>query len=284
MPAVRELRPEKCPIGGGTESFRLFSYSAPPRGEVGFPRPAGEAYRREIWQFNGSRHMVSRHQMGVATSYSGDYVDATYGGVDGMRAAFDRVVGLPPEKSDNAGRVHRVREFAATHFTGRQPVKLLDVGAGLGVFPHAARKIGWDCTAIDPDKRAVDHLEREVGVNAICDDFMTVANLGRFDIVTFNKVLEHVNDPVAMLHHAHAFLAPHIELPDGEMAAEEGQGREEFFIEHLHIFSFASTVMLANQAGFAPLAVERHREPSGKFTLRTFLVPDRDASRFPTAA
>jgi hypothetical protein len=65
----------------------------------------------------------------------------------------------------------------------------------------------------------------------------------------------------------------YVELPDGEAAALAGAGREEFFVEHLHVFSFASIVMLANRAGFDPICIERLREPSTKFTLRAFLVP-----------
>ena len=38
--------------------------------------------------------------------------------------------------------------------------------------------------------------------------------------------------------------------------------REEFFVEHHHVFSFASIAILANRAGFAPICVERVREPS----------------------
>ena len=273
---MRDLRPRKCPISGETESVRIFRYTEAPAGEIGFRRPAGEPYLREIWQFTGSNHFVSRHAMKVATGYGGDYVDATYGGMDGMKAAFDRVVALPASESDNAGRLERIRAFAEARFPLPQLVRLLDVGAGLGVFPHAARRIGWDCTAIDPDQRAVEHIEERAFVTAVCADFITVGDIGRFDILTFNKVLEHFEDPVAMLYRAQHFLSPrgfvYIELPDGEMAAAEGAGREEFFIEHLHIFSFASTVMLADRAGFAAVQVERLREPSGKFSLRAFAI------------
>ena len=78
-----------------------------------------------------------------------------------------------------------------------------------------------------------------------------------------------------MLRRSQQFVAPggfvYLELPDGEMAAEAGAGREEFFVEHLHVFSFVSIAMLADRAGFRPLAVERLQEPSTKFTLRAFL-------------
>ncbi|KIF66071.1 hypothetical protein HY68_37705, partial [Streptomyces sp. AcH 505] len=231
--------------------------------------------RREVWQFAGSNHYVSRHAMTVATGYSGDYVNATYGNDAGLRAAFQRVISLPPERSDNAGRIARVKSFATGHFEAGQEIRLLDIGAGLGVFPHAVKQAGWHCTAIDPDARAVGHMREHVGVEAVLGDFMTIDDLGAFDIVTFNKVLEHVEDPVAMLRRARQFVTPrgfvYLELPDGEMAALSGAGREEFFVEHLHVFSFVSMVMLAERAGFRPIAVERLQEPSTKFTLRAFL-------------
>jgi SAM-dependent methyltransferase len=274
---VSTLHPTACPISGETQARLVFVYDTPPKGEIGFRRPAGEPYRREVWQFARSNHFVSRHAMTVATDYSGDYVNATYGDDAGLRAAFERVIALPPGRSDNAGRIARIRSFATAHFDTSRVIRLLDVGAGLGVFPYAVKQAGWQCTAIDPDARAVAHMRDHVGVEAVAGDFMKTEGLGQFDIVTFNKVLEHVEDPVAMLRRAQQFVAPggfvYLELPDGEMAAQAGAGREEFFVEHIHVFSFVSIAMLADHAGFQPIAVERLQEPSTKFTLRAFLVP-----------
>jgi len=280
---MSDLRPARCPISGLSEARLIFSYDAPPEGEIGFSRPKNASYWREVWQFAGSDHYVSCHAMAVAADYDGDYVDATYGGREGMARTFARIIALPPERSDNAGRAKRVGAFAKAYLAGVARPRLLDVGAGLGVFPHAVKAMGWECVAIDPDARAVEHMNERVGVRAIQGDFMTVGLDERFDIVTFNKVLEHVPDPITMLKRAVRFLADggfvYLELPDGEMAAREGAGREEFFIEHLHVFSFASIVMLANAAGFTPLLVERLREPSAKFTLRAVL-----AATFPTSS
>jgi SAM-dependent methyltransferase len=273
---MSDLRPARCPISGLTEARLIFSYDAPPEGEIGFRRSKNAPYRREIWQFAGSGHYVSRHAMAIAADYDGDYVDATYGGREGMAQTFERIVALPPDRSDNSGRVKRVGEFANAYLPGVARPRLLDVGAGLGVFPRAIKAMGWECTAIDPDARAVEHMNERVGVRAVHGDFMTVELNERFDVVTFNKVLEHVPDPIAMLKRAARLLADrgfvYLELPDGEMAAREGARREEFFIEHLHVFSFASIVMLANAAGFMPLLVERLQEPSTKYTLRAVLT------------
>jgi hypothetical protein len=61
-----------------------------------------------------------------------------------------------------------------------------------------------------------------------------------------------------------------IELPD-VASAIDGPPREKFFIEHRHVFSATSIALLAGRAGFSVLAIERLREPSGKYTLRAFL-------------
>ena len=52
-----------------------------------------------------------------------------------------------------------------------------------------------------------------------------------------------------------------------------GAGREEFFVEHHHVFSPASIALLAMRSGFRVISIERLQEPSEKYTLRAFLVP-----------
>ncbi len=65
--------------------------------------------------------------------------------------------------------------------------------------------------------------------------------------------------------------AVYVEVPDGEAAAADGPDREEFFIDHHHVFSAVSLGLLAVHAGFNVEELERLREPSGKYTLRAFL-------------
>jgi SAM-dependent methyltransferase len=252
-----------------------FSYDEPPRGETRFDL-GGKAYHRAYSRCTLCGHWYSDTRMDLSALYAGAYVDGTYG--PEMRQTFERILALPPERSDNTGRVARVLAFAATWFPSRERPTLLDVGAGLGVFPFRMKEAGWRCTALDPDPRAAAHAREVVGVEAASGDFMAIGpeQLGRFDAVTFNKVLEHVEDPVAMLGKAAAHLNPggfvYVEVPDGEAAAGEGSIREEFFIEHHHVFSPASLAMTAARAGFSPVAIERLREPSSKFTLRAFLA------------
>jgi 2-polyprenyl-3-methyl-5-hydroxy-6-metoxy-1,4-benzoquinol methylase len=262
---------------GNEKSSLAFEYDAPPAGEIRFKFSSGENYFRQIFQCNVCGHFQSVHNMKGRDLYSGEYVDATYGDLSAIQKNFERITNLNPSQSDNVGRVRRVNEFASQYFKAppSKSLKVLDVGSGLGVFVHRMNEAGWDCTALDPDKRAAGFVKEELGIRAICEDFFETKAAQTYNLVSFNKVLEHVLDPVHMLRKAHDFLVPgglvYVELPDGEMACNDGKGREEFFIEHPHIFSMASLAILATKAGFVVDTIERLREPSTKYTLRAFL-------------
>jgi 2-polyprenyl-3-methyl-5-hydroxy-6-metoxy-1,4-benzoquinol methylase len=246
---------------------RVFEHTSPPPGETRFDL-GGKPYRRSILRCGLCGHLTNRHQLDLTNLYAGAYMDATYPG-DRLRARYDRIMSLPPESSDNVGRVARIVAELP------QPAAVLDIGSGLGVFPARMKEAGWAVTGLDPDPRAIEHLRGDVGVDAVEGDFMHCEDLGRFDLVTFNKVLEHVEDPVAMLRRAQSFLEPdgvvYIELPDGELAAAESPARQELFIEHHHAFSMASLCLLAAHAGLVVRRCERLREPSNKLTLFAFL-------------
>jgi SAM-dependent methyltransferase len=245
-----------------------WTYDAPPEGETRFAALSGRPYRRTVRCCGLCEHHTSDPGFDPALMYGGGYMDDTYR-EGGIAAAFARIVGLPAGRSDNVGRVERVVEF-----TGRTGTAL-DVGSGLCVFLHGLAAHGWDCTALDPDPAAAAHARDVVGVSAVEGDFMEAEGIGRFDLVSLNKVIEHVADPVAMLARAAAHLASggsvYCEVPDAPAAAAEGPGREEFFIEHLHAFSPASLAMAAARAGLSPMRMERLHEPSGKWTIAAFL-------------
>jgi SAM-dependent methyltransferase len=251
----------------GTELEPVFRYDEPPAGETPFGL---DQYHREYHRCAACGHFLGVSSIDFDELYAGAYVDATYS-ADGLARTYEKIMSLPPERSDNVQRVGRIRDRLGDSGT------VLDVGSGLGVFPARMREAGWTCTALDPDPRAVEHTREAAGVEAVCADFMEVGSLGRFDLVTLNKVLEHVPEPAAMLARTREFLAPgghvYVELPDGEAAATDpdGQNREEFFIEHLHVFSMSSMSLLADRAGLVTEHAERLREPSGKYTLFAFL-------------
>jgi len=201
-----------CPCG--CNDFRtVHEYDAPPGGETRFAFSDSGEYRRRLDRCSSCGHFVSVAAMPLDDMYRGDYVNATYGG-GGLIGAFRRITGLAPELSDNAGRVQRVCEFAASRLPMRIAAagapSVCDVGSGLCVFLWGMKAAGWRCLAIDPDPRAAEHARTVVGVGAICADFREFDRSGRHvghEVITLNKVLEHVPQPAEMLALAMPLLA-----------------------------------------------------------------------------
>jgi ubiquinone/menaquinone biosynthesis C-methylase UbiE len=89
------------------------------------------------------------------------------------------------------------------------PGRLLDVGAGTGIFMHLARERGWEPTGVDICPLTADKAEREFGVRIAVGPFEQHQFDGRrFDAVTMLDVLEHVHDPLASLRRVHDLLRP----------------------------------------------------------------------------
>ena len=270
-----------CPCCLGNSLATVHLYDEKPQGETTFPSLAGQPYRREIRQCSTCGHFLSLHSMDLGELYRQEYAGATYGDAQGIRAAFQRIMDLPPEQSDNVGRVRRLLRFTDAHFPENKPLRLLDVGSGLAVFlaQITNHRPDWRCTALEPDPKFSEHAAQTLGVETITQDYLDRTPDQPFDLITLNKVLEHVPDPLAMLERCRRDLAPggllYLELPDGEAASQDPQTflREEFFIEHHHAFTMASMELIARQARLRSLTLERLREPSSKYTLRAFLVP-----------
>jgi len=270
----------------GNHFKSVFCYDNPPEGEVRFNFSKSDSYKREIFRCDLCGHYISKHNMKIGSFYTEDYVSSNYNDDKGIKKTFNTIIHLPPDKSDNLGRVRRILNFTETFFSpekfkNRNP-KILDVGSGLCVFLYEMKKNGWECVAVDPDKRNAKHAEKNVGIKAICNDFLQIKNTGKFDMIAFNKVLEHIEDPVTILSKSKEFIQKdgliYIEVPDAEKAIKEGPEREEFFIDHHHIFSIVSLGLLVQRAGFEVILMRRLREPSSKYTIYCFISPVKTAN------
>jgi 2-polyprenyl-3-methyl-5-hydroxy-6-metoxy-1,4-benzoquinol methylase len=277
---AKGANPRRC-LCGSQDLKPVHWFEKPPASEIRFAFASQGQYRRQLLECRTCHHILSVHDMNDEQLYSGDYVTSSYGD-KGIRATFDRIVSLPPEKSDNVGRVSAIGTFASTWFQGTRSVpggtpEILDIGSGLCVFLHRVKsELDWKCTALDPDARACEHARTTVGVDTLNGDFFKLAIDRRFDVITLNKVVEHVKDPIAMIKRAGELLTPrgfvYIEVPDAEGAALDAIGyeREEFTIDHPHVFSASSLTLLVARAGMKTVALERIVEPSSKYTLRAY--------------
>lgn len=277
----RETRmsPVDSCICGSPALKEIHVFLEKPPAEISFALTSGVKYHRRLLQCSSCRHVISVHKMDDAFLYAGDYVSSNYGDT-GLKHSFDRINALPPEKSDNVSRVSNLARVAGQWFikNNRPPdfiPSVLDIGSGLCVFLHRIKqKYGWRCTALDPDPRSCEHAKNVVEIDVMQGDLLTLRPDRTFDVVTLNKVIEHSKVPIQMLVRARDYLGPggliYIEVPDAECALEETPDREEFTIDHPHVFSAASLSICIERAGLKLISMERLKEASTKYTIRAF--------------
>lgn len=281
-----------CAICGGALGRELLAITRPDR----FERELGvseEGYRR-AW--------VECSQCGTATDILPPGADRlaeieqAYYAIDfknsSLAEKFAKVMALPPERSDNALRVERVLEFV-TRWPGLavDSKRALDIGAGLGVFPAAfmARAgAGWSMTAIEPDPLAAAHLRQLARFPVIEEGLPLKRDIGRFHLVTLNKVVEHLSDPVAMLRNVAPLLhsaggVAYIEVPDKQTIRYRPPEDNILGALHRHIYGLRGLLQLVTEAGLVLLRLERIVEPSGKLSVFAFATTPAVAARLSTA-
>lgn len=261
----------KCYVCGSKTKL-LFSYQEPVKGEVAIY--GHQAFPRFIFRCTTCDHCQEIVTEKTEQLYEGRYSHATYGDLIEINKKFLAIRNLPKEKSDNIGRVEKLSNWVLKHSDKRKHLskKLLDVGCGLSVFPIAMQELGWQISVLDLDDAFVNHA-KSLGLDAWkCE--VEHFHLNDFDVLSLNKVIEHVADPrvllaqCATLLHSDGFL--YVEVPN--MASFKlGKEREEFLSGHIHVFSKNSIVKVCNDLRLTTLEIEELIEPSGKYTIRLLL-------------
>jgi len=202
---------------------------------------------------------------------------------------YSKVMALPPERSDNAQRVARIHAFMNEWLPEAvSEGSVLDIGAGTGVFlsrflekAHGRR---WYATAVEPDPVAAAHL-RKLGRFRVTEALFSAAlELVNFDLVTLNKVVEHLPDPVNLMKNAASALrigfgVMYVELPDKITAYHRPPSDNILGALHCHLYDPVSVGVLLSRAGLALLRIERYFEPSGKITVAAFATQSTAVDR-----
>lgn len=233
-------------------------------------------YFREVHVCQDCGVYFSNHTLLNETFYKGWYNQHNHRG--NLLERFNKIISLPFEKSDNKQRVERVICFLIQHDFDLLKTHILDIGSGTCVFLHEMKKYWLQTSCVDPDEEAVNHAGKVVGVNYAYHGSIDDCEIKqKYDIITLNKVLEHLPNPVETLKKVKKMLKPdgviYIELPDGDPPYQSGTivERCEFYIEHLFVYNEQSLKKLAKLAGLTLIESKKLVDPSGKFTVYGFL-------------
>lgn len=127
--------------------------------------------------------------------------------------------------SDDHGRFLLRRGFCRLPHARKIPEGHDDVGAGLGVFfakllqLAEERGVQFNAIGIEPDPMAVEHLRSLNLFDVQQALFQAQSGFTDVNLVTFNKVVEHIPDPVPVLLAAAQAISPangilYVEVPD----------------------------------------------------------------------
>jgi SAM-dependent methyltransferase len=278
-----------CPLCGGTLGKPMLTISQPDR----FERSVGisaDGYWR-VWRgCEECGAAISEQRAGDAEKVAAiaqKYYEVDIG--SDIAAKYRHVMDLPNERSDNAGRAARIlQKLFATWFpqkSVREVIRVLDVGAGTGVFLAKLNQLCFEAgirleaAAIEPDPLAAEHL-RGLDFISVYEDVLDerFAQMD-FDLITFNKVLEHIRDPKPVLAHAVRALAKtsgllYVEVPDLQTIYNRPVSDNILGAMHHHLYAPASLDKILAGAGLVTIELERILEPSTKLTIYGFAIPN----------
>jgi len=200
-----------------------------------------------------------------------------------IRKRFKDIENLPNSQSNNYYRVQRLKDsiekYEKSFFLKERSRKILDVGCGFGIFLYKFLKANpsWKGVGVDLDKRLKRFL-KTVGIEMIISK--NIAGIKeKFDLITFNRMIEHVKSPVILLKKAKVILKDsgliYLEVPDVLSLKHQGKNSEAFMDDHYAVFAPKSIFITAQKSGLRVLSLSRLREVNNKFTIIAFLAKQR---------
>lgn len=239
-------------------------YKSKPKKETDF-KIKKKNYLRAYHQCQNCHHFFANHNYDLEKLYKKYYSSLTYGSQQKIKNTFNKIIDLPIHKSDNKYRVKRVMKIIKKNY------KCLDIGSGLGVFPYELKRKKILVECLEKDKNLKNHLKliklKTVKLSILKKNFRN-----KFDFISFNKVIEHIQKPDIFVRKFLNLLKfkgyLYIEVPSIKALNNKlGTMREEFFIEHFHVFSKKSTIMFLKNLKLEIIYVKDIVEKSGKYTL-----------------
>jgi len=204
-----------------------------------------------------------------------DLYDALYDKVT-INERFNKIMNLDKKNSDNVKRVERCKDFHNNYIellnNKKMKYNILDIGAGLGVFLAKFLDENYNGYALELNKVAVSHIENVLPTVNVYQDYMENLKIkNKFDLITLNRVLEHVINPINVMREVSSALVEdglvYLELPDVFSNELDGHKNEAFASGHYMVYSAKAINYIFNEVGLILMNLNRVKEPSGKFTI-----------------
>ena len=181
------------------------------------------------------------------------YAERVYVQYQSATGEFD--AHLIRESTRHAGDAVRFFRTRAGRDLGE--VSLLEIGCGLGHFLSLARDAGVRVLGIEMEGPYADYATGRLGLPVVQTRVEDLPADQHVDVIAAFHVIEHLEDPAAVLRGLHARLSPggrlFIEVPD-IMAAWQIPPREFLRQEHFYNFSIQTLTALLLHTGFRVVA------------------------------
>lgn len=177
--------------------------------------------------------------------YTEGYRDPKFRG-ETIRESFDKVMALPPSRSENAARF----KWFIHHISKKTACNVLDIGSGLGVWPYVLKMSGYDVWCVETNKESIEFISKTLGIKCV-EDLPTYA---KFDIITCIHVLEHIEYPQDFLNNISKMLKSDgelfIETPDATEFTYLPKEHNEFSSDHVYFYDLSTLNRLVDSCGF----------------------------------
>jgi SAM-dependent methyltransferase len=155
-------------------------------------------------------------------------------------------------RAERALQARKLLQIITPFVTGK---KLLDVGAGSGILIEQANSLHFDAVGVEPSA-SLSAQARHLGLHVINDVLPQADLLAAFDVVTLVDVIEHVDNPRAMMREIAQCLKSAgicvVVTPDvGSLAARiMGSRWWHYRLAHIGYFNKSTLHRLLDTSGF----------------------------------
>jgi len=226
-------------------------------------------YKRRLFKCDcGHFFNIHNHSLFLAKIYKKSYAYVSH---KDLNKKFNFIKSLK-EKSSNFQRVKFLKKKININSY------ILDIGSGFGIFPYEMKKNQFKIDASETNIDMIDFMKKKkiecFFLNILNNNYKTKK---KYNIVTFNKVLEHLNlrNIRSVLKRIKLILKKngkiYIEVPSST-AAVKSFDRQEFYFEHFNIFSKKSFKLLVEDIGYKILYLKDIHEINKKYTIRAIIT------------